>query len=133
MFHELVEKFDKQTDNTVEFWHSRDWFQFVAISFVFLVLKTIIVKKIAVWNSYFVFFMFFYYYRLWSRVVTTRTSQDKTRPSSRLDSEGEEEEEDTDKVRTKYLVQLGWRLLNSLNSPNIVIVSNFRSLFRFSF
>ena len=131
MFHELVEKFDKQTDNTVEFWHSRDWFQFVAISFVFLVLKTIIVKKIAVWSSYFVFFMFFY--RLWSRVVTTRTSQDKTRPSSRLDSEGEEEEEDTDKVRNKYLVQLGWRLLNSLNSPNIVIVSNFRSLFRFSF
>ena len=131
MFHELVEKFDKQTDNTVEFWHSRDWFQFVAISFVFLVLKTIIVKKIAVWSSYFVFFMFFY--RLWSRVVTTRTSQDKTRPSSRLDSEGEEEEEDTDKVRNKYLVQLGWRLLNSLNSPNIVIISNFRSLFRFSF
>ena len=30
--------------------------------------------------------------------MTTRTSQDKTRPSSRLDSEGEEEEEDTDKV-----------------------------------
>ena len=131
MFRELVEKFDKQTDNTVEFWHSRDWFQFVAISFVFLVLKTIIVEKIAVWSSYFVFFMFFC--RLWSRVVTTRTSQDKTRPSSRLDSEGEEEEEDTDKVRNKYLVQLGWRLLNSLNSPNIVIVSNFRSLFRFSF
>ena len=117
MFHELVEKFDKQTDNTVEFWHSRDWFQFVAISFVFLVLKTIIVKKIAVWSSYFVFFMFFY--RLWSRVVTTRTSQDKTRPSSRLDSEGEEEEEDTDKVQNKYLVQLSWRLLNSLNSSNI--------------
>ena len=117
MFHELVEKFDKQTDNTVEFWHSRDWFQFVAISFVFLVLKTIIVKKIAVWSSYFVFFMFFY--RLWSRVVTTRTSQDKTRPSSRLDSEGEEEEEDTDKVQIKYLVQLSWRLLNSLNSSNI--------------
>ena len=40
-------------------------------------------------------------------MVTTRTSQDKTRPSSRLDSEGEEEEEDTDKVRNKYLVQLG--------------------------
>ena len=39
--------------------------------------------------------------------MTTRTSQDKTRPSSRLDSEGEEEEEDTDKVRKKYLVQLG--------------------------
>lgn len=38
--------------------------------------------------------------------MTTRTSQDKTRPSSRLDSEGEEEEEDTDKVRNKYLVQL---------------------------
>ena len=36
--------------------------------------------------------------RLWSRVVTTRTSQDRNRPSSRLDSEGEEEEEDTDKV-----------------------------------
>ena len=38
--------------------------------------------------------------------MTTRTSQDKTRPSSRLDSEGEEEEEDTDKVQIKYLVQL---------------------------
>lgn len=100
MFHELVEKFDKQTDNTVEFWHSRDWFQFVAISFVFLVLKTIIVKKMAVWSSYWCFHVF---HRLWSRVVTTRTSQDKTRPSSRLDSEGEEEEEDTDKVRNKYL------------------------------
>ena len=36
--------------------------------------------------------------RLWSRVVTTRTSQDRNRPSSRLDSEGEEEEDDTDKV-----------------------------------
>ena len=28
----------------------------------------------------------------------TRTSQDQNRPSSRLDSEGEEEEDDTDKV-----------------------------------
>ena len=36
--------------------------------------------------------------RLWSRVVTTRTSQDRNRPSSRLDSEGEEEDDDTDKV-----------------------------------
>jgi len=35
--------------------------------------------------------------RLWSRVVTTRTSQDRNRPSSRLDSEGEEEEDDADK------------------------------------
>ncbi|XP_068731139.1 pinin-like [Montipora capricornis] len=35
--------------------------------------------------------------RLWSRVVSTRTSQDRNRPSSRLDSEGEEEEEDGDK------------------------------------
>lgn len=35
--------------------------------------------------------------RLWSRVVTTRNSQDRNRPSSRLDSEGEEEEDDTDK------------------------------------
>jgi len=36
--------------------------------------------------------------RLWSRVVMTRTSQDRNRPSSRLDSEGEEEDDDTDKV-----------------------------------
>lgn len=42
--------------------------------------------------------------RLWSRVVTTRNSQDRNRPSSRLDSEGEEEEDDTDKVITKYLI-----------------------------
>jgi len=31
-------------------------------------------------------------------VVMTRTSQDRNRPSSRLDSEGEEEDDDTDKV-----------------------------------
>lgn len=35
--------------------------------------------------------------RLWSRVVTTRTSQDRNRPSSHLDSEGEEEDDDADK------------------------------------
>jgi len=34
----------------------------------------------------------------------TGTSQDRNRPSSRLDSEGEEEEDDTDKVKTAYLL-----------------------------
>ena len=37
-------------------------------------------------------------FRLRSRVVTTRTSQDRNRPSSRLDSEGEEDDDDADKV-----------------------------------
>ena len=40
----------------------------------------------------------FNFFRLWSRVVRTRTSQELTRPSSRLDSEGEEDEDDADKV-----------------------------------
>ena len=34
--------------------------------------------------------------------MTTRTSQDCNRPSSRLDSEGEEEDDDADKVISPY-------------------------------
>ena len=33
--------------------------------------------------------------------MTTRTSQDRNRPSSRLDSEGEEDDDDADKVSTE--------------------------------
>ena len=47
--------------------------------------------------------------RLWSRVVTTRTSQDRSRPSSRLDSEGEEEDDDTDKVISQFK---GWKSIH---------------------
>lgn len=39
--------------------------------------------------------------------MTTRTSQDRNRPSSRLDSEGEEEDDDADKVISHY-----WTLLS---------------------
>ena len=36
--------------------------------------------------------------------MSTRTSQDRNRPSSRLDSEGEEEEEDGDKVKNESII-----------------------------
>ena len=40
--------------------------------------------------------------RVWSRVVTSRMSLDGNHPSSRLDSEGEDEEEDARKVRSHH-------------------------------
>ena len=61
--------------------------------------------------------------------MTTRTSQDKARPSSRLDSEGEEEEEDTDKVRSKYLVQFNeCNSMSAIQYSYLVQFNEFRSL-----
>ena len=41
-------------------------------------------------------------------MATTRTSQDRNRPSSRLDSEGEEDDDDADKVQIANTILLQW-------------------------
>ena len=47
--------------------------------------------------------------------MTTRTSQDRSRPSSRLDSEGEEEDDDADKV-----ISPCWTLLISSSKHDLL-------------
>ena len=48
--------------------------------------------------------------------MTTRTSQDRNRPSSRLDSEGEEEEDDADKVNVECSSRFKIQILHKMDS-----------------
>ena len=56
--------------------------------------------------------------------MTTRTSQDRNRPSSRLDSEGEEEEDDADKVNVECSSRFKIQIVHKVDSLSKLILDD---------